>query len=154
MLLQTMARPKTHRLRLLQKARRSRTVCVVIDVEMLDTPAEQSGWFDWLQQDKSLVPEGAEELVVTSLLVLQLNGRFLYLKGTTDLAEFNAGERRILGALTRQGDTVFVAVAPDPGQVRLCYRMPDLDNAVAFDADGLRGLIRQWFAWASATDLV
>jgi hypothetical protein len=83
---------------------------------------------------------------------LQLNGRFLYLKGTTDLAEFNAGERRILGALTRQGDTVFVAVGPIPGHVGLCYRMPDLDNAVAFDADGLRGLIRQWFAWASTTE--
>jgi hypothetical protein len=47
---------------------------------------------------------------------------------------------------------VFVAVAPDPGHVRLCYRLPDLDNAVAFDADGLRGLIQQWLVWASSTD--
>jgi len=117
---------------------------------MIDTRAEQSGWFDWLRQEKSLLPERAEDLVVTSLLVLQLNGRFLYLKGTTDLAEFSAGERRILGALTRQGDTVFVAIGPDPGHPRLCYRMPDLDNAVAFDGDGLRGLIQQWFAWASS----
>jgi hypothetical protein len=119
---------------------------------MIDTRVEQSGWFDWLQQEKSLLPEGAEDLVVTSLLVLQLNGRFLYLKGTTDLTEFNAGERRILGALTRQGDTVFVAIGPDPGHTRLCYRMPDLDNAVAFDGDGLRGLIQQWLVWASATE--
>jgi len=119
---------------------------------MIDARAEQSGWFDWLQQEKSLLPEGAEDLLVTSLLVLQLNGRFLYLKGTTDLAEFTAGERRILGALTRQGDTVFVAIGPEPTQPRLCYRMPDLDNAVAFDADGLRALIQQWLAWASSTE--
>lgn len=119
---------------------------------MINANAEQSGWFDWLQQDKSVVPEGAEDIVVTSLVVLQLNGRFLYLKLTADLAEFNAGERRMLGALTRQGDTVFIAVAPDPGHIRLCYRMPDLDNAVAFDGDGLRGLIQQWFVWASATE--
>lgn len=119
---------------------------------MVGTRAEQSGWFDWLQQEKSLVPEGAEDLVVTSVRVLQLNGRFLYLKGTTDLAEFNAGERRILEALTRQGDTVFVAVGPDPGRVRLSYRMPDLENAIAFDADGLRIHIRQWFVWASTTE--
>jgi len=119
---------------------------------MVDAQAEQSGWFDWLQQEKSFVPEGADDLVVTSVRVLQLNGRFLYLKGTTDLAEFNAGERRILGALTRQGDTVFVAVGPDPGHVRLSYRMPDLDNAVAFGADGLRGLIQQWFVWASTAE--
>jgi hypothetical protein len=116
---------------------------------MVDPQAEQSGWSDWLLQDTSLVPEGSEDLVVTSVRVLQLNGRFLYLKRTTDLAEFNAGERRILDALTRQGDTVFVAVGPDPGLVRLSYRMPDLENAVSFDADGLRGLIRQWFVWAS-----
>ena len=122
-------------------------------VEMVDSQAEQSGWFDWLQQERSFVPEGAEDLVVTSVRVLQLNGRFLYLKGTTDMADFKEGERRILGALTRQGDTVFVAVGPDPVHVRLCYRMPDLDNAVAFDADGLRGLIRQWFVWASTTEL-
>jgi hypothetical protein len=119
---------------------------------MIDTRAEPSGWFDWLQQEKSFLPEGAEDLVVSSLFVLQLNGRFLYLKGTTDLAEFSAGERRILGALTRQGDTVFVAVGPDPGHVRLCYRLPDLDSAVAFDGDGLRGLVQQWFAWASSTE--
>jgi hypothetical protein len=119
---------------------------------MVDIDAEESGWFDWLTKDKSIVPEGAEDLVVTSLVVLQLNGRFLYLKGTTDLADFNAGERRILGALTRQGDTVFVAVGPDPAHVRLCYRMPDLDNAVAFDGDGLRGLIQQWFVWASTAE--
>jgi len=116
---------------------------------MIDPQAEQSGWFDWLQQDTSLVPEGSEDLIVTCVRVLQLNGRFLYLKRTTDLAEFNAGERRILEALTRQGDTVFVAVGPDPGLVRLSYRMPDLENAVSFDADGLRGVIRQWFVWAS-----
>jgi hypothetical protein len=122
-----------------------------MDVEMADTQAEPTGWFDWLHQETSLVPEGAEDLVVTSVRVLQLNGRFLYLKGTTDLADFNAGERRILGALTRQGDTVFVAVGPDPVHVRLSYRMPDLDNAIAFDADGLGALIRQWFVWASTT---
>jgi hypothetical protein len=81
-----------------------------------------------------------------------VNGRVLYLKGTTDLAEFNAGERRILGALTRQGDTVFVAVGTDPGHVRLSYRLPDLDNAVAFDADGLRSLIQQWFVWAGTAE--
>jgi hypothetical protein len=119
---------------------------------MIDPQTEQPDRFDWLQRDNSIVPEGAEDLLVTSVRVLQLNGRFLYLKGTNELAEFNAGERRILGALTRQGDTVFVAVAPAPGHVRLCYRMPDLDNAVAFDVDGLRGLIQQWFAWASATE--
>ena len=117
---------------------------------MIDTHVEQLGWFDWLQQGESSV--SADDLPLASVRVLQLNGRFLYLKGTTDLAELNAGERRILEALTRQGDTVFVAVGPTPGQVRLCYRMPDLDNAVAFDADGLRGIIRQWFAWASATE--
>ncbi|MEA2634647.1 MAG: hypothetical protein QOH92_1414 [Chloroflexota bacterium] len=119
---------------------------------MGDTHPEPSGWSDWLPQETSLHPDGAEDLVLTSIGVFHLNGRFLYLKGTTDLAEFNAGERRILGALTRQGDTVFVAVAPDPGHVRLCYRLPDLDNAVAFDADGLRGLIQQWLVWASSTD--
>jgi hypothetical protein len=119
---------------------------------MVETQAEQSGWFDWLQQDKSLVPESAEDLVVASLLVLQLNGRFLYLKRITDPADVNAGERRILEALSRQGDTVLVAVGPDPERVRLSYRMPDLENAVSFDADGLRGIIRQWFIWASTTE--
>jgi len=120
-------------------------------MEMVETDAEQSGWFDWLQHETSLVPEGAEDLVVTSVGVLQLNGRFLYLKRTTDVADFTAAERRIFEALTRQGDTVFVAVGPDPGHLRLSYRMPDLENAIAFDADGLRALIRQWFVWASTT---
>jgi hypothetical protein len=119
---------------------------------MVVSQAEQTGWFDWLQRDRSLVPESADDLVVTSVRVLQLNGRFLYLKGTTDLAAVNAEERRILEALTRQGDTVFVAVGPDPEHVRLSYRMPDLDNAIAFDADGLRGLIEQWFVWASTAE--
>ncbi len=121
-------------------------------MEMVETRAERSGWFDWLQHDKSCVPERAEDLVITSVRVLELNGRCLYLKGTTDLADFNADERRILEALTRQGDTVFVAIGSDPGHVRLSYRMPDLENAVAFDADGLRGLIRQWFVWASTAE--
>jgi len=121
-------------------------------VEMLDTQAQQSGWFDWLQHETALVPEAAGDLVVTSVSVLQLNGRFLYLKRTTDLADFNAGERRILDALARQGDTVFVAVGPDPLHLRLSYRMPDLENAVAFDADGLLALVRLWFVWASTSD--
>jgi hypothetical protein len=119
---------------------------------MVAVQAEQSGWFDWLQLDKSLVPETAEDLVVTSVGVLQLNGRYLYLKRTADLADFNAGERRLLEGMSRQGDTVFVAVGPDPEHVRFSYRMPDLENAVAFDADGLRGLIRQWFSGASTTE--
>jgi hypothetical protein len=123
-----------------------------MDVVMVDTQAEPPGWFDWLQQETSLVPEGAEDLVIASVRVLHLNGRFLYLKGTTDLAQLNPGERRILEVLSRQGDTVFVAVGPDPEHVRLSYRMPDLDNAVAFEADGLRGLIQQWFVWASTTE--
>ena len=125
--------------------------CVVMPMEMIETHGEQSGWFDWLQHEKSLVPERAEDLVLTSVGVLQLNGRFLYLKRTTDLADFTADERRIVEALTRQGDTVFVAVGPDLAHVRLSYRMPDLENAIAFDADGLRALIRQWFVWASTT---
>jgi len=119
---------------------------------MVDTQAEGSGWFDWLQQEKALVPEGSEDLVVSSVRVLHVNGRFLYLKGTTDLAEFNAGERRILEGMTRQGDTVFVAVGTDPSHVRFSYRMPDLDDAVAFDGDGLLALIRQWFVWASTQE--
>jgi len=119
--------------------------------EMIETQGEQPGWFDWLQQDTSLVPESAEGLVVSAVLVLQLNGRLLYLKRASDLADINAGERRILDALTRQGDTVFVALGPDAGRLRLSYRMPDLENAIAFDADGLRALIRQWFVWASIT---
>jgi len=121
-------------------------------VEMLETQAQQSGWFDWLQHETALVPEAAGDLVVTSVSVLQLNGRFLYLKRTTDLADFNAGERRILDALARQGDTVFVAVGTDPLHLRLSYRMPDLENAVAFDADGLLALVRLWFVWASTSD--
>jgi hypothetical protein len=121
-------------------------------MEMLDTQAEQSGWFDSLQGEKSLVPETVEDLIVTSVRVLQLNGRFLYLKLTTDLADFNAAEMRVLDALTRQGDTVLVAVGPDPGHIRLSYRMPDLENAVAFDADSLRGVVQQWFVWASTTE--
>ncbi len=120
-------------------------------MEMIETHGEQSGWFDWLQQDTSLVPESAQDLVVTAVLLLQLNGRHLYLKRASDLADINAGEKRILDALTRQGDTVFVAVGPDAGHLRLSYRMPDLENAIAFDADGLRALIRQWFVWASTT---
>jgi hypothetical protein len=119
---------------------------------MVEGQAEGSGWFDWLKGDNSLVPERAEDLVVSSVGVFQLNGRFLYLKRTSDLADFNAAERRVLEALTGQGDTVFVAVGPDPGHVRLSYRLPDLENAVSFDADGLRGLIRQWFVWASTTE--
>src|ERR1700716_2153039 len=122
---------------------------------MVESHAEQPAWFDWLQHEKSLVPERAEDLVVTSAGVLQLNGRFLYLKRTADLADladFNSDERRILDALTRQGDTVFVAVGPDLAHVRLSYRMPDLENAIAFDADGLRAFIRQWFVWASSTE--
>src|SRR5258708_24218472 len=130
MLLQTTAPSKTRRLRPSGASGKGPTVSSVIDVEMVNTHVEQSGWFDWLQQEESFAREAADDLVVTSVRVLQLNGRVLYLTGTTDLAEFNAGERRILGALTRQGDTVFVAVGPTPGQVRLCYRMPDLDNAV------------------------
>ena len=118
-------------------------------MEMVESHAEQSGWFDWLQHDKSLVPETAEDLIVTSVSILQLNGRFLYLKRATDLADFTDGERRILAALTRQGDTVFVALGSDPAHLRLSYRMPDLENAVAFDGDGLRALIRLWFVWAS-----
>jgi hypothetical protein len=121
-------------------------------MEMIQTHDEKSGWFAWLQQEKSLVPERAEDLVLNSVGVLQLNERFLYLKRTTDLADCTAGERRILEAMARQGDTVFVAVGADPEHVRLSYRVPDLENAIAFDADGLRALIRQWFVWASTTE--
>jgi hypothetical protein len=127
-------------------------VGVVIHIEMVNADDAKSGSVDELPQDKSPDQDGAEDLVVFSLRVFQLNGRFLYIKETSDLAEFTAGERRILGTLTRQGDTVFVAVATDPGHVSLCYRLPDLDNAVAFDADGLRGLIQQWFAWAGSAE--
>jgi hypothetical protein len=131
--------------------RKSHTVGHVIGMGMVQTQAEQSDWFDWLQHDKSLIPERVDDLVVTSVEVLQLNGRLLYLKRTTDLADFNPAERRILEALARQGDTVFVAVGPDPEHLRLSYRLPDLENAVAFDADSLLGLIRQWFVWASTS---
>src|SRR2546426_10843198 len=86
--------------------RKSPAACVVMTMEMVETHAEQSGWFDWLEHDKSLVPETAEDLVGTSVGVLQLNGPFLYLKRATDLADSTAGARRILAALTRQGDTV------------------------------------------------
>src|SRR5207245_8644310 len=119
-------------------ARRSPVACVVVPMEMIETHGEQSGWFDWLQHEKSLVPERAEDLVVTSVAVLQLNGRFLYLKRTADLADFTADEKRILDALTRQGDTVFVAVGPDPGNLRLSYRMPALESPILLDSDGLR----------------
>jgi hypothetical protein len=119
---------------------------------MVNTDDGQSGSLDELPQDTLPGKDGAEDLIVSSLRVFQLNGRFLYIKGTSDLAEFSPGERRILAALTRQGDTVFVAVAADPEHVRLCYRLPDLDNAVAFDADGLRGLIQQWFVWAGSAE--
>src|SRR5438874_585757 len=112
-------------------------------MEMIETHAEPSGWFDWLQQDTSLVPESAEALVITAVLVLQLNGRLLYLKRTSDLADINAGERRILDALTRQGDTVFVAVGPDAGHLRLPYHTPAPAHAIASDADARRALIRQ-----------
>jgi hypothetical protein len=122
-----------------------------MDAEMVHPQAVPAGWFDWLQQDQSLVPESAEEITVTSLSVLELNGRFLYLKGTQDMAEIGSAEMRILATLSRQGDTVFIAVGPDPEHVRLSYRMPDLETAVAFDLDGLRGLIRQWFVWASTS---
>jgi hypothetical protein len=122
-----------------------------MDAEMVHPQAVPAGWFDWLQQDQSLVPESAEEITVTSLSVLELNGRFLYLKGTQDMAEIGSAEMRILETLSRQGDTVFIAVGPDPEHVRLSYRMPDLETAVAFDLDGLRGLIRQWFVWASTS---
>jgi hypothetical protein len=67
------------------------------------------------------------------------------------MAEIGSAEMRILETLSRQGDTVFIAVGPDPEHVRLSYRMPDLETAVAFDLDGLRGLIRQWFVWASTS---
>jgi hypothetical protein len=122
-----------------------------MDAEMVHPQAVPAGWFDWLQQDQSLVPESAEEITVTSLSVLELNGRFLYLKGTQDMGEIGSAEMRILETLSRQGDTVFIAVGPDPEHVRLSYRMPDLETAVAFDLDGLRGLIRQWFVWASTS---
>src|SRR5437762_13231750 len=126
----------------------SPTACFVMAMEMVESHAEQSGWFDWLQLEKSLVPESAEDLVITSVGVLQLNGRFLYLKRSTNLADFIGGERRILEVLTRQGDTVFVAVGADPEHVRLSYHMRDIETAIAFDVDGLLAFIRQSFVWA------
>lgn len=110
-----------------------------------------SGWAEWLRQVQSAVPITAEDLVTSSMLMLQLNGRFLYVKEAANLAEVTAGERRILEALTRQGDTVFVVVGQDAGPTRLSYRLPNLETAVAFDLDSLRGLIRQWFDWATKT---
>jgi hypothetical protein len=119
---------------------------------MVKPRTEQSGWSEWLQHDNSLVPERADDLVIASVLVMQVSGRFLYLKRADELADLNAAEVRVLESLTRLGDTVLVATGPDPEHVRLSYRMPDLQNAVAFDADGLRGLIRQWFVWASTSE--
>jgi hypothetical protein len=118
---------------------------------MVEPRPDQSGWSAWLQRDNSLVPERADDLVIASVLVMQVSGRFLYLKLTSELTELNAAEVRVLESLTRLGDTVLVATGPDPEHVRLSYRMPDLQNAVAFDADGLRGLIRQWFVWATTS---
>src|SRR5438874_13475136 len=111
-------------------------------IEMVESHGEQSGWFDWLQHEKSLVPEGAEDLVVTSVGVLQLNGRFLYLKRTTDLADFIGGERRILEALTRQGDTVFVAVGPVSVTFSLSYSLADRATSIAIDGYGVRDILR------------
>jgi hypothetical protein len=122
-----------------------------MDTDMINTQLERRGWFDWLEREPWFVAESADDLMVTAIRVLQLNGRFLYLKATTDLAGMSPSEGRILGALARQGDTVFVAVGQDPDHVRFSYRMPDLDNAVAFDLDGLRGLIGQWVAWATTS---
>jgi len=118
---------------------------------MISPQFMSSGWAEWLRQEQSTVPVTAEDLITSSILLLQLNGRCLYLKEAASLAEVNAGERRILEALTRQGDTVFVVVGQDAGPMRLSYRLPDLETAVAFDLDSLRGLIRQWFVWASKT---
>src|SRR5258708_25845762 len=107
MLLQTTAPSKTRRLRPIGASGKGPTVSSVIDVEMVNTHVEQSGWFDWLQQEESFAREAAEDLVVTSVRVLQLNGRVLYLALTTDLAELNAGGRPTLQAVTRHGATVF-----------------------------------------------
>ena len=115
---------------------------------MVNPQSQPSGWLDWLQLDPS--PALAEDLLLSSLAALQLNGRFLYLQWTPALTDLSAGTRRVLEALARQGDTVFVAVGQHPGQIQLSYRMPDLENAVAFDAGGLKGLIQQWFSWATS----
>lgn len=116
---------------------------------MAEGSAEAAGWFDWLAGEPSFVPERSEDLLLTSLRLLELNGRSLYLKATPDLQAISPGEWGILQALARQGDTVFIAISKAPGQVQLSYRMPDLENAVAFDRDGLLGVIGQWFVWAS-----
>ncbi|HEY9286510.1 MAG TPA: hypothetical protein VIT43_00645 [Candidatus Dormibacteraeota bacterium] len=109
-----------------------------------------SAWTGWLSQDASVVPQSAEDFALTDAAMLQVNGRYLYLKRVRDLAEIGVAEARLLDALARTGDTVFIAVGDDPSQLRLSYRLPNVDSAVASDGDGLRGLIRQWFAWASA----
>jgi hypothetical protein len=95
-----------------------------------------------------------EDAIVTSLQVLRVNGRFLYVRLVADLAELNEAEQRMLGVLARHGETVFVAVGPDSAHVRFSYRIPDLENAVALDVDGLHGLIQQWHGWANASDSV
>ena len=109
-----------------------------------------SAWTDWLSQDPSVVPQSAEDFALTDAAMLQVNGRYLYLKLVRDLADIGVAEARLLDALARTGDTVFIATGDDPSQLRLSYRLPNVDSAVASDADGLRGLIRQWFTWASA----
>src|SRR2546428_11395476 len=76
--------------------RKSPAACVVMTMEMVETHAEQSGWFDWLEHDKSLVPETSEGLVGTPVGGLQLNGRLLDLKPATGMCDFTAGERRTL----------------------------------------------------------
>lgn len=114
------------------------------------TMSNPNSWIEWMGLDPSLVPESAEDFALTDAAMLQVNGRYLFLKRLGDLAEIGAGEGRVLQALMHQGDTVFIAVGEEPAQLRLSYRLPDLENAVASDADGLRGLIAQWFAWASA----
>jgi hypothetical protein len=116
---------------------------------MAQSLPENSVSFDWLHSDPSVVPEREADLAISGLRVLELKGRFLYLRWLRDLSEFNSDEGRILQLLAHQGDTVFIAVGPDPGHIRFSYRMPNLEDAVAFDADGLRGLIRQWLVWAS-----
>jgi hypothetical protein len=114
------------------------------------TMTDSRSWIEWLGQDQSFVPESAEDFALSDAAMLQVNGRYLFLKRVGDLTEIGAGEGRVLQALMHQGDTVFIAVGEEPGQLRLSYRLPDLENAVASDPDGLRGLITQWFNWASA----
>lgn len=112
--------------------------------------SNNQSWTEWLGQDPTLVPESAEDFALTDMAMLQLNGRYLFVRRVGGLDEIGPAEARALQALTRQGDTVFIAVGDEPAQLRLSYRVPDVENAVASDGDGLRGLIRQWFAWASA----